>query len=120
MEGYKGIVSESESRKVGDQFTFANLSSDKPFVTYPSGFGGETIKVFENDQLVVLIVVAQLTGSTEIFYLSKKARRFTLIEITTFDSAFNPNKFAKTIVHPKVTYGNYLPLQETSNQIIQK
>ncbi|MFZ2973619.1 MAG: hypothetical protein WA049_13355 [Ferribacterium limneticum] len=104
-EGYKGVVSESKSKSVGEQFTFANLSGTKPFVTYPSGRGGDAIKVFENDELIVLIVVGQLTGSTETFYLSKKSQRFTLVEVTTFDAAFNPGKFADGIVRPEITYG---------------
>jgi hypothetical protein len=99
-EGYKGVVSKSDNRKVGEQFTFATLRAPRPFVTYPSGNGAETIKVFEDNELIVLIFVANLTGSTETFYLSKKTARFTLIEIGAFEATVTGSDF-----RPKVTYG---------------
>ena len=73
-DGYVGVVSNSDDRKVDQQFTFANLRTSRPFVTYPSGNGAETTKVFEDNELVVLIFVANLTGSTETFYLNKIER----------------------------------------------
>ena len=80
-DGYIGAVSKADKRKSGQQFTFANLRSQRPFVTFPSGNGEETTKVFEDDETIVLIFVAHLTGSTETFYLNKKRNRFTLIEV---------------------------------------
>ena len=70
-DGYIGVVSKADKHKPGQQFTFANLQAQRPFVTFPSGNGGETTKVFEDDETIVLIVVAHLTGSTETFYLNK-------------------------------------------------
>lgn len=99
-EGYKGIVLKSDGRKVGEQFTFANLLSPNPFVTYPSGSGAQAVKVFENDELIVLIFVANLTGSTETFYLSKTSGRFTLIEVGALEATVTGSE-----IRPKVTYG---------------
>jgi hypothetical protein len=99
-DGYVGVVSKSDTRKVGQQFTFANLRSSRPFVTYPSGNGDETTKAFEDDELIVLIFVANLTGSTETFYLSKKRNRFTLIEVGALEATVTGTEF-----RPAVTYG---------------
>jgi hypothetical protein len=99
-DGYIGVVSKSDSRKVGQQFTFANLRSSQPFVTYPSGNGDKSTKVFEDDELIVLIFVAHLTGSTETFYLSKKRGNFTLIEVGALEATASGSDF-----RPKVTYG---------------
>jgi hypothetical protein len=99
-EGYKGVVLKSDDRKAGEQFTFANLSAPRPFVTYPSGNGAETVKVFEDNELIVLIFVANLTGSTETFYLGKNTGRFTLIEVGALEATVTGSDF-----RPKVTYG---------------
>lgn len=99
-EGYKGVVLKSDDRKAGEQFTFANLLTPRPFITYPSGNGAETVKVYEDDELTVLIFVANLTGSTETFYLSKKTSRFTLIEVGALEATVTGSDF-----RPKVTYG---------------
>lgn len=99
-DGYIGVVSKSDKRKSGQQFTFANLCSQRPFVTFPSGHGEETTKVFEDDETVVLIFVAHLTGSTETFYLNKKRNRFTLIEVGTLEATVTGGDF-----WPDITYG---------------
>lgn len=98
--GYIGVVAKSENHKSGEQFTFANLQSEKPIVTFPSGYAGEVTKVFEDDDVMVLIFVAYITGSTETFYLNKKQNRFTLIEVTTLKSSETSGDFP-----PIVTYG---------------
>jgi hypothetical protein len=85
-DGYIGVVSKSDKRKPGQQFTFANLRTQRPFITFPSGNGEETMKVFEDDETIVLIFVAHLTGSTETFYLNKKRNRFTLIEVGALEA----------------------------------
>ena len=97
---YKGVVSKSDGRKAGEEFTFANLHTSRPFVTYPSGIGNETVKVFEDNDLTVLIFVANLTGSTDTFYLSKEKGRFTLIEVSALEA-----RVAETDFRPIVTYG---------------
>ncbi len=99
-DGYVGVVSKSDARKVGQQFTFANLRTPRPFVTYPSGSGTETTKVFEDNELIVLIFVANLTGSTETFYLSTKKSQFTLIEVGALEATVTGSDF-----RPKVTFG---------------
>ncbi len=85
-DGYIGVISKSDKRKPGQQFTFANLRAPRPFVTFPSGNGAETTKVFEDDETIVLIFVAHLTGSTETFYLNKKQNRFILIEVGALEA----------------------------------
>ena len=85
-DGYIGVISKADNRKTGQQFTFANLRTQRPFVTFPSGNGEKTTKVFEDDETIVLIFVADLTGSTETFYLNKKRNRFTLIEVGALEA----------------------------------
>ena len=98
--GMKGVVEKSDRRKRNEQFVFANLNSANPFVTYPSGNGSELIKVFEDEELIVLLFVASITGSTETFYLDKEANRFTLIEIGALQARVEGADFK-----PIVTYG---------------
>jgi hypothetical protein len=98
--GFVGIVSQSDNRKTGSQFTFANIGSSHPFVTYPSGFGNETSKLYEDDEFVSFIFVSPVTGSTEIYYLNKKKKRFTVIEVGALESTVEGKDFI-----PKVTYG---------------
>lgn len=98
--GFVGIVSKSDERKTGSQYTFANIGTSRPFVTYPSGFGNETVKVYEDDELIVLFYLATATGSTETYYLNKKTKRFTIIEVSTLGATVEGKDFT-----PKVTYG---------------
>lgn len=100
-KGFKGIVSKSDSHKIGNQFVFANLQSPKPFVTFPSGFGYGFDKVFESEDLIVLLSVAYATGSTDIFYLDQESNRFTLIEIGAFEARVTGKDF-----RPSVTVGD--------------
>lgn len=97
--GYVGTFTKSTSDRKGSQVTFANLASPQPFVTWASGHGNEARKVFEDDENVVIIFVASLTGSTESFYLNKRTKRFTVVE-TTWLFADNPGA-----VEPKVSHG---------------
>ena len=99
-DGYIGVVSKADKRKPGQQFTFANLQAQHPFVTFPSGNGEETTKVFEDDETIVLVFVAHLTGSTETFYLNKKRNRFTLIEVGALEATATGADF-----RPDITYG---------------
>ena len=99
-DGYIGVVSKADKRKPSQQFTFANLQAQRPFVTFPSGNGVETTKVFEDDETIVLIFVAHLTGSTETFYLNKKRNRFTLIEVGALEATATGADF-----RPGITYG---------------
>lgn len=98
--GFIGIVNRSESQKLGSQFTFANLTMPNPFVTWPSGHGVETKKVFEDEELVVFLLVS-ITGSTETFYLNKKIRQFTVIEVVSANQLTQTGD--KTLL--KVTHG---------------
>jgi len=99
-DGYIGVVSKADERKPGQKFTFANLQAQHPFVTFPNGNGDEFTKVFEDDETVVLIFVANLTGSTEAFYLNKKRNRFTLIEVGALEPTATGADF-----RPSITYG---------------
>lgn len=98
-DGDIGVVSKADTRKPGQQFTFANLRAQRPFVTFPSGNGGETTKVFEDDETIVLIFVAHLTGSTETFYLNKKRNRFALIEIGALEATATGADFRPDTTH---------------------
>jgi hypothetical protein len=98
-DGYIGVVSKADRRKPGEQFTFANLRAQRPFVTFPSGNGEETTKVFEDDETIVLISVANLTGSTETFYLNKKRNRFTLVEVGVLEATATGVDFRPYATH---------------------
>jgi hypothetical protein len=100
-DGFIGLVTKSDKDKSGSQYTFANLRTSCPFVTYPSGNGAETNKVYEDKEIIVLIFVAVLTGSTETFYLNKKTKRFTLIEVGALEATVTGSDFRSN-----VTYGS--------------
>lgn len=99
-DGYVGVVTKSDTRERGQQFVFSNIRRHRPFVTFPGGNGEETTKAFESDKLVVLIFVAQFTGSTETFYLNKEKRQFTLIEVGALEALATDAE-----IRPVVTYG---------------
>jgi hypothetical protein len=99
--GFTGTVTKSNTRAKGQRFTFANIRSDRPFVTYPTGHGDHATKVFEDDELVVLFFVGYLTGSTEMFYLDVDRRRFTLIEVGVLDGRHKGGD-----LRPDVTFGD--------------
>jgi hypothetical protein len=88
-DGYVGVLTESAKRKVGEQFTFANLRTPHPFVTYPSGYGGEFTKVYEDQNMIVLFFVGSATGSTETYYLNKSKGIFTVVEVGVLESVGN-------------------------------
>lgn len=99
-QGFQDVIIRSDDRQVGERFTFANLSSKRPIVTFPSGNADEYVKVFEDDSLLVLVLVAHLTGSTETFHIAKKAGHFTLVEVGALEALSLGNEF-----RPRVTYG---------------
>ena len=83
--GFVGTVSKSDTRKIGSQFVWANIGTKHPFVTFPSGFGYEITKVYEDEELIVLFFVSAV-GSTETHYINKKIKQFTLIEVGPLES----------------------------------
>ena len=99
--GFIGIVKSSESQTPGAQFTFANVRMANPFVTWPGGHGVKTQKVFEDDELIVLLLVS-MTGSTETFYLNKKIKQFTIVEAISATQLTESGN--KTLL--KVTHGS--------------
>ena len=99
--GYVGVVSKASIRRPGEKFTFADLQTEHPFVTFPSGNGHQGYaKVFEDDWTIVLVYVAQITGSTETFYINKKFNRFTLIEVGILEANVTGENYK-----PDITYG---------------
>lgn len=100
QDGLIGVVTKSNERKASEQFVFANMTTTRPFVTFPSGHGGESNKVFEDDELVVLFYAAEITGSTETFYLNKKSKRFTLIEVGALEA-----RVINKEIKPTITFG---------------
>jgi hypothetical protein len=99
--GFLGTVTRSDTQKPGAQFAFANLRMPHPFVTWPSGHGVETRKVFEDDELIVLLLVS-VTGSTETFYLNKRIKRFAVVEAISATQLTESGE--KTLL--KVTHGS--------------
>lgn len=97
---YVGVVTRSDTRKVGHEFAFTNLDDRRPFVTFPGGNVGETTKAFESADLIVLIFVARSTGSTETFYLDKQQKRFTLVEVGALEAVLTRSE-----IRPAVTHG---------------
>lgn len=101
QDGFIGVITKSdEQKKVGAQITFANIRTSHPFITYPDGIGAEAIKVFEDDTIIVLIFVAELTGSTDTFHLNKKRMRFTRVEIGALEATAEDKDF-----QPIVSFG---------------
>jgi hypothetical protein len=77
-----GMVTDSPDKdKLDKQFTFVDLNKDHPVVVYPSGYDYKMTKVFENEDLIVLQFVADITGSTDTIYIEKKARRFLIVTV---------------------------------------
>ena len=101
VDNYIGVVLAADKRRVGQEFVFSNLRSTRPNVAFPGGRPEETNKVFEDEQTIVLIYVASLTGSTETFYLNKKRRRFTLIEVGALEATVTDKDY-----RPVITQGN--------------
>jgi len=55
----------SDKDKLNKQVTFVGIATDHPVVVYPSGYDYKMINVFENEDLIVLQFVPDITGSTE-------------------------------------------------------
>jgi hypothetical protein len=92
-DGYVGIVEQSDRMKRGERIVLGNLRGGIPIVVWPGGNAEPTTRMFQDDEYVVLVFVAKLTGGTETFYVDIKARRFTLIEATfptVLDQGFQP------------------------------
>ena len=100
QDGFVGMMTKSEKNKLGTQIVFANLRSPRPFVTWPGGHGAETKKVFEDDELIILFFVANITGSTETFYLNKKTKHFTIVEVGALEATVMNTEFK-----PAITFG---------------
>ena len=98
--GYVGTVTQADAHEAGELFTFSNLTSDAPVVSWPSGYAEPYVNVFENDDIIVLFRVARFTGSTETIYLLKKRMSFTIIEVGVLQATVQ-----KTDLHPQVTRG---------------
>ena len=98
QDGFVGVITKSdEQEKVGSQIAFANMRTSRPFITYPSGNGAEAIKVFEDNEIVVLFFVAEVSGSTETFYLNKKNKRFTRVEVGALEATVSDSDFLPTV-----------------------
>jgi len=100
-ERYTGVITASRNHKSGARFVFANMRSQRPFVTFQSGHAAETIKAFEDNDTIVLFFVAPVSGSTETFHLHKKLRRFTLVEVGAMEAVATRKDF-----RPDVSYGD--------------
>jgi hypothetical protein len=100
-DGYIGVITKSDNKKmVGTHISFANIRTIHPFITFPSGNGAETDKVYEDDEIVVLLFVAMATGSTETYHINKKSKRFTRVEVGALEAVVSGKDF-----QPIVSYG---------------
>ena len=100
-DGYNGVITTSDDKKeIGAHITFANLRTPHPFITFPSGNGAETDKVYEDEEIVVLLFVAKATGSTETYHINKKSKRFTRIEVGALEAVVSGKDF-----QPIVSFG---------------
>lgn len=79
-DGYTAIVENSPRMKPGELITLGNVRSGQPIVVWPGGNAEPTVRAFQDEDYVVLVFVAKLTGGTETFYLNTKTKRFTLVE----------------------------------------
>jgi hypothetical protein len=68
--------------KSGEKIVLANLRAGQPIVVWPGGNAEPTQRAFQDDENIVLVFVAKLTGGTETFYLNTRTKRFTLVEAT--------------------------------------
>lgn len=99
-DGYIGVVTRSDTHDAGQKFEFSNLDARRPFVTFPGGNVSEMTKAFESADLIVLILVAKATGSTETFYLDKQQKKFALIEVGALEAVMTRSE-----IRPRVTHG---------------
>lgn len=101
QDGFVGVITKSDNKKmVGAHITFANMRTPHPFITFPSGNGAEADKVYEDDEIVVLLFVAKATGSTETFHINKKSKRFTRVEVGALEATVTGSDF-----QPHVSFG---------------
>ena len=101
QDGYIGVITNLDNKEIiGAHISFANIRTSHPFITFPSGSYGKTDKVYEDDEIVVLLLVAKLTGSTETFYINKKSKRFTRVEVGVLEAVVTGKDF-----QPIVSYG---------------
>ena len=81
-----GTVTDSPDKdKLSKQVTFVDLRTDHPVVVYPSGYDYKMKRVFENEDLLVLQFVADITGSTDTIYIEKNARRFLIVTVSALE-----------------------------------
>ena len=73
-----GSVLKSSSRKgVGEKLTFIGLNSGAPKVVFgESGMTSPLSKVFENEKMVTLLLVASGSGGVDAFVIDKQSGKF--------------------------------------------
>jgi hypothetical protein len=101
-DGYIAVVEHSDRMKVGERIILANLRAGQPIVVWPGGNAEPTQRAFQDEEAVVLVFVARLTGGTETFYANTRTKRFTLVE-ATLSQAMEPR------FRPMVTQGSLRP-----------
>lgn len=81
-DGYVAVVEQSDRMKSGEKIVLANVRTGKPIIVWPGGNAEPTNRAFQDEENVVFVFVARLTGGTETFYLNTRTKRFTLVEAT--------------------------------------
>lgn len=76
------------------------IADRRPLVTLRGGNVREKTKAFESTDLIVLMLMAKATGSTETVYLDRQPKRFTLIEVGTLEAVLTGAE-----IRPWVTHG---------------
>ena len=101
-DGYVAVVERSDRMTPGEKIVLANLRAGQPVVVWPGGSAEPTQRAFQDEENIVLVFVAKLTGGTETFYLNTRTKRFTLVE-ATLSQALEPG------FKPLVTQGALKP-----------
>lgn len=85
------VIDQSNSRENGDEFRITAIDTDKPKVLFPSGEAYEFGRLYESESIIVLLSIAELTGSTTTLHLDKQSKTFLLVEMTAFDLKMEPS-----------------------------
>lgn len=94
---YIGVIEKSDRDKsTGTHIRFERARTQFPIITWPSGHATSPSRVYEDDEVLVLLFVGVL-GSTETFYLNKTTKRFTAVEVGTLEAIVTKSDFRPTV-----------------------
>lgn len=70
------INEKSQLDEIGETMAMTDLEKENPIVIFPSGGRSTMKKISETDDILVIQLVASLTGSTDVITLFKKSGKF--------------------------------------------